>query len=51
MADISKIRIKGVDYDIKDLIARATDSSLVDRVAALESTEEVLDEALEQVEL
>ena len=50
MADISKIRIKGIDYNIKDLIARVTDETLEDRVAVLESTEELLDEALEQVE-
>ena len=51
MADISKIRIKGAEFNIKDLIAREADTSLEDRVTALESTEEILDEALEQVEL
>jgi hypothetical protein len=51
MSDISKIRIQGVEYSIKDLVSRANDASLEDRVEALESAEAVLDEALKQVEL
>lgn len=51
MADISKIRVQGVEYNIKDLISRAADEAVAERVGELESAETVLDAVLEQIEL
>lgn len=51
MADISKIRIKGVEYDLKDIISRLADKSLEERVEVLERVDSILDMALEDVEV